>query len=122
MSDRPSERFTKSDRIRSRLEFERIFKAGRVQADPVLVIHALPNQLTISRLGISISKKVGSAPVRNHWKRLIREAFRRQRADIPVGMDFIVRPRAGAVADGEEIKRSLVRSTRILSRRRDVRG
>lgn len=120
MSDRPSERFTKSDRIRSRLEFERIFKAGRVQADPVLVIHALPNQLTISRIGISISKKVGSAPVRNHWKRLIREAFRRQRADIPVGMDFIVRPRAGAVADGEEIKRSLVRSTRILSRRRDV--
>jgi ribonuclease P protein component len=120
VSEQPSERFGKNDRVRSRVEFERIFKTGRVQADPVLVIHALPNQLNYSRLGISISKKVGSAPVRNHWKRLIREAFRRQRAEIPVGMDFIVRPRAGAVADGEEIKRSLVRSTRILGRRRDV--
>lgn len=119
MSEQPSERFGKNDRIRSRVEFERIFKTGRVQADPVLVIHALPNQLNYSRLGISISKKVGSAPVRNRWKRLIREAFRRQRTEIPSGMDFVVRPRAGAVADGVEIKRSLVRSTRILSRRRD---
>lgn len=119
MSDKPSERFRKNDRVRSRAEFERIFKTGRVQADPYLVVHALPNQLNFSRLGISISKKVGSAPVRNRWKRLIREAFRRQRQEIPAGMDFIVRPRAGAIADGEEIKRSLVRSVRILSRRRD---
>lgn len=119
MSDKPSERFGKADRVCSRIEFERIFKTGRVQADPVLVIHALPNQLNYSRLGISISKKVGSAPVRNRWKRLIREAFRRQRNEIPTGMDFIVRPRAGATADGDEIKRSLVRSARVLSRRRD---
>jgi ribonuclease P protein component len=119
VSEKPSERFGKKDRVCSRVEFERIFKTGRVQADPFLVIHALPNRLNFSRLGISVSKKVGSAPVRNRWKRLIREAFRRQRLEIPKGMDFVVRPRAGAKADGVEIKRSMVRSTRILGRRRD---
>lgn len=34
-----------------------------------------------SRIGITASKKVGGAVVRNRWKRCTREAFRRLRAD-----------------------------------------
>jgi ribonuclease P protein component len=109
VSDSPTERFGRQDRVRSRQEFERIFKSGKVQA----------NQLTHSRLGISVSRKVGSSPVRNHWKRLIRESFRRQRAKIPVGFDFIVRPRAGATADWAMIYKSLVVLTRNIGRKRD---
>jgi ribonuclease P protein component len=119
VSDSPTERFGRQDRVRSRQEFERIFKSGKVQADQVLVVHGLPNQLTHSRLGISVSRKVGSSPVRNHWKRLIRESFRRQRAKIPVGFDFIVRPRAGATADWAMIYKSLVVLTRNIGRKRD---
>ena len=41
-------------------------------------------------MGITVSRKVGNAVARNRWKRRIREIFRRNKADWPVGYDFVV--------------------------------
>ena len=100
--------FPKSARIHSSLEFDELFQRGKVLADGSLVVHA---QLSKGRgrIGISISKRVGNAPVRNRWKRLIREAYRRQFQRVPAlaKLDIVVRPRRGAVPSYSAIEKSL---------------
>lgn len=109
--------FSARYRVRHQTDFDRVFGTDVVAADPVLVIYVGRNGLPISRLGLSVSRKVGGAVVRNRWKRLIREAFRRCRSELPIGYDFVVRPRRGAVADYRAIRDSFPRLARRLARR-----
>ena len=48
------------------------------------------------RLGVTVSKRVGNAVVRNHLKRLIREWFRIERNALPDGTDLVVIARGAA--------------------------
>lgn len=110
--------FGVESKVKHRGDFDRVFKRGKVAADGVLVMHAVKRQSAgRTRLGLSISKRVGSAPVRNRWKRLIREAFRTQQVRLPQSMDLIVRPKRGAQPDYQEIRRSVVRLANKLERK-----
>ena len=111
------ERFPRKFRVRLRAEFERVYQNEAFAADEVLVVRGCRNGWDFPRLGLSVSRKVGNAVVRNRWKRLIREAFRRQRGQLPAGCDFVVRPRRGAEADYLAIAASLTRLTRKLANR-----
>jgi ribonuclease P protein component len=55
-----------------------------------------------SRLGITVSKKVGKAAVRNRVKRWVRESCRRMPELTPPGMDLVVVARPAAVERGFE--------------------
>jgi len=99
--------FPREHRIRAPRDFDRIYKTRVFAADDVLVVNGDRNDLTHSRLGLSVSKKAGNAVVRNRWKRLIREAFRLARAQLPAGIDLVVRPQKGTAPDFEAISRSL---------------
>ncbi len=99
MTQTSDERFPKSLRLVSKLDFDRVFRDGHVASDSVLVVHATRGTQSCTRLGLSVSKRVGNSPQRNHWKRLIREAFRKQKQDLPQCLDIVVRPKRGAVAD-----------------------
>ena len=52
------------------------------------------------RLGLSVSRRIGNAVVRNAWKRRLREAFRVARRKIPAGHDYLVVVRSSGVPPG----------------------
>ena len=76
-------------------------------ADDVLIVYGRENRLAASRLGLSVSRKIGNAVVRNRWKRLIREAFRHLPPDFAQGLDLVVLPRRGRHPRFARIERSL---------------
>src|SRR5688500_12055369 len=88
--------FPKSAHLRKPAEFDRVYAEDTYAADGVLVVNAAANDLGMTRLGLSISRKYGPAVVRNRWKRLIREAFRLSRNELPAGLDLVIRPKRGA--------------------------
>lgn len=116
-SGKASATFPKSARVRKQADFDRVHRAQAYAADDVLVVRGTRNGLAQSRLGLSVSRKVGNAVQRNRWKRLIREAFRTSRTDLPGGIDFVARPRKGAVADLAAIQASLPQLCRRVARR-----
>ena len=87
-----SHRFPKSYRLRSTGQFQKVFAARCSVADATIILFAIPNELPHCRLGLSVSKKVGNAVIRNRWKRLIREAFRHAHSKLPSGFDLVVVP------------------------------
>lgn len=117
MSTQSDERFPKSVRLVSPLDFDRVFHEGVVASDSVLVIHAVRGKQPWSRIGLSVSKRVGNSPIRNRWKRLIREAFRRQKIELPLGIDMVVRPKRGAVPDYALVFTSLLKLAMQLDRK-----
>lgn len=117
MSTQSDERFPKSVRLVSPLDFDRVFHDGVVASDSVLVIHAARGKQTWTRIGLSVSKRVGNSPIRNRWKRLIREAFRRQKMELPLGIDMVVRPKCGTVPDYETVFASLLKLAMQLDRK-----
>jgi ribonuclease P protein component len=88
-------RFRPHERVRDPRDFRRAFALRRPVSDAVIVVHAVPNGLPHSRLGISVPRKLTrKAVVRNRLKRCIREAFRISKSALPAGLDLIVVPRA----------------------------
>ena len=86
--------FTRSQRLRTRADFESVHAARVRESRGPLTIYAKPNELGFSRLGLSVSRRVGTAPRRNRIKRLIREAFRLMQHDLPQGYDLLIVVRA----------------------------
>ena len=76
-------------------DFERAMKRGIRAADGPLVIWAALNGTPNTRLGLSVSRKHGNAVRRNRTRRLMREAFRRIRWQLPPGLDLVCAPRPG---------------------------
>ena len=60
------------NRIKANDDFATTIKKGRAQRDQSYVIHYCTNSLNYTRVGISVSSKLGNAVVRNHIKRQIR--------------------------------------------------
>ncbi|MEM0924834.1 MAG: ribonuclease P protein component [Planctomycetota bacterium] len=111
------QRFTKSQRILSSRQFTLLLRRGGCSADGCLVVFALPNQRSRSRLGVTIPKKTGNAVHRNRWKRWIRESFRTQQELMPTGYDLVVRPKKGASPTWPAIQTSLPKlASRAVSR------
>jgi ribonuclease P protein component len=77
--------------VRKRAEFERIQGTGeRVDTRHFVFVLALQSNPGQARLGITASRRIGNAVVRNRAKRLVREAFRATSQLWPRGVDVVV--------------------------------
>ena len=100
--------FPKVARVRSRLDFARIYENGSRIGDRCLLMTALRTEEPRTRLGLSVSKRCGNAVRRNRWKRVIREVFRLARPDLPTGFDLVIQPRPDAQPEFEVVRESFV--------------
>jgi ribonuclease P protein component len=94
--------FPRAARILSPNDFARVFAVRRSAASGPLVLYACPAAIGTqpARLGLSVSRRIGNAVVRNRWKRRLREAFRQVRSMLPAGNDFVIVVRSGGTPAG----------------------
>jgi len=94
-------RITKEMRLRRRAEFLAVQSDGRkLHGRHLLAIaRKRSDPLLVGRLGITVTKKVGNAVVRNRIKRLIRE-WMRQNGWVPIGWDLVVVAKDSAARQG----------------------
>ena len=71
--------FSRHDRLRKRAEFLLVSEQGRKLHTTHFIILRKDSPLVAPRIGITVSRKVGNAVVRNHLKRLVREFFRQNK-------------------------------------------
>jgi len=88
-----SQRFRSAHRLQKRADFARVYQQGmRARSQHILVVAALSDQPQGARLGLSVGRKYSkSAVLRNHAKRLFREAFRLLVSELPA-WDIIIIP------------------------------
>ncbi|MBW2337046.1 MAG: ribonuclease P protein component [Deltaproteobacteria bacterium] len=100
--------FTKADRILKRPEFIALSKSGRRVQNTEFIAYFLHAQYNRSRLGVTVTKKVGQAVERNRIKRLVREFFRLNRHCLSGNWDIsIIAKRQSAEITSEMAHRSL---------------
>ena len=98
-------------RLRSSADFARVRGSGRSLVQPLLVLTVLANELDHSRVGVTVSRRVGTAVVRNRIRRRLSEALRTRYADLPLGQDLVLVARpAAAGASWAELNQALDRA------------
>lgn len=84
--------FPKHSRLLRPSEFQRVFDTRNSAADAWIVLYGAASEFGHARLGLTVSRRVGNAVVRNRWKRLLREAFRAVQPDLaPLDLVCVVR-------------------------------
>ena len=100
--------------LKSSREFSQVYNHKESLANKYLVMYIQPNDQVYSRIGISVSKKVGNSVVRHRITRLLRESYRLNRNIIKEGYDIVVVARNTAKGKSfQEIESAFLHLCRI---------
>ena len=104
----------KSFRVKKEKDFNAIFKEGESVANRRFVIYRLANSQEHFRVGLSVSKKLGNAVMRNQIKRRIRHILIDHRNELVDNIDFIVIARKGVEnLEYAELEKNLLHVLRL---------
>ena len=96
----------REQRLTQNSQYVTVYSQGKSWANSLLVMRALPNGLEWSRFGLSVSKRVGKAVVRNRVKRVLRECVRLSLWKPGWDVVFIARA-AASTGDYHEVRRAM---------------
>ena len=100
--------------IKKNGEFQNVYRNGRSYANKYLVMYVTNNDKKMSRIGISVSKKVGNSVVRHRITRLLRECYRLNEDKLKECYDIVVVVRVSAADVGyNEILSSFLHLCRL---------
>jgi ribonuclease P protein component len=104
----------KQNRLAKKEDFNKVYRYGKSMANQQFVLHYLLKPDLVNtpaecfRLGVSVSKKIGNAVVRNRVKRVVKEILRLDAARIVHNVDFILIARKPVPSmDYHEIEKSI---------------
>lgn len=82
--------FPREERLRKRKEFLRVYEKGAKFKTRLFFLYLLENGLSHSRIGITVSRKVGKTNIRNQVKRRLKEIFRKNKNIVKTPCDLVV--------------------------------
>jgi ribonuclease P protein component len=83
------QRFPRSHRLTARRQFVEVYNRGRKARRSSFTIFGLTNDVGCCRLGLTVTRRTGSAVARNRIKRVLRDVFRRHHAQLPA-VDLVI--------------------------------
>ena len=117
MAKATSEEFPHRVRIVKSADYRTLYNEGRKIQSGRFVLFGRENAIGHHRLGLTVSRKVGGAVVRNRIKRLFREIFRRSSVEIPGQYDIVINAKSGCVgASYVELRAEFLASAKRLCR------
>ena len=84
--------------IKENREFSYMYRRGNFLSSDCLIIYYRKNRFPFNRLGITVSKKVGKAVIRNRVRRRIKESYRELEGSLPAAYDFVIVARSSAAS------------------------
>ncbi|MCY7866438.1 ribonuclease P protein component [Bacillus spizizenii] len=98
----------KRNRLKKNEDFQKVFKYGTSIANRQFVLYTLDQPENDElRVGLSVSKKIGNAVMRNRIKRLIRQAFLEEKERLKEKDYIIIARKPASQLTYEETKKSL---------------